>query len=56
MKIYKIIHGIWLQGFSEIPQDLCKYIKINKKMNPDWTYEFWDETRIIQLMEKYSDN
>lgn len=53
MTIYKIIHQIWLQGFKEAPKEIQKYMKINKKLNPDFKYEFWNESKIINLMIKY---
>lgn len=52
MKICKVMHQIYLQGYKEVPSKLKKYMEINRKMN-DWSYQFWDETKIINLMEKY---
>ena len=54
MKISKVIHQIYLQGMDEVPAELKKYMKINRKLNTDWVYEFWNEARIIVLMEKYN--
>ncbi len=53
MKIYKVISQIWLQGVDEVPKELRKYMKINRKLNPDWKYEFWNEVRIIELMKEH---
>jgi mannosyltransferase OCH1-like enzyme len=53
MQIYKIIHQIWMQGFSEAPDEIKKYMKINKKLNNDFKYEFWNESKIIELMTEH---
>lgn len=49
----KIIHNIWLQGYDNIPNEM-KLIYTNiKKLNPEWDFIVWDETMILQLLEKY---
>jgi len=53
MTIYKIIHQIWMQGFAEAPPEIQKYMNINKSLNPDFRYKFWNEAKIISLMEEH---
>jgi mannosyltransferase OCH1-like enzyme len=51
--IPKIIHNIWVQGYSNIPDDIrIQQLQI-KKLNPDWEFIIWDEKMILQLLEKY---
>lgn len=51
--IPKIIHNIWLEGYDNIPNEM-KFIYANiKKLNPEWDFIVWDETMILQLLEKY---
>lgn len=51
--IPKIIHNIWIQGYTELPEkNKANQIKI-KKLNPDWEFIIWDNSMILQLLEKY---
>jgi len=51
--IPKIIHNIWIQGYNELPEKNKKNQIEIKKLNPDWDFIIWDNTMILQLLEKY---
>lgn len=55
MTIPKIIHQIWIQGFDSIPPELKIYHSNCQKINNNFEYEFWDEERIKQLLNKHFD-
>ena len=51
--IPKIIHNIWIQGYTELPEkNKANQMKI-KKLNPDWEFMIWDNTMILRLLKKY---
>jgi hypothetical protein len=51
MTIPKIIHQLWIQGESEVPNNLnANRIKI-QKLHKNWKYVFWDEASIIALLQ-----
>lgn len=50
--IPKIIHQIWFQGLSELPNKYLTNIEKNKSFNPGWEYKFWDETSIYDLVKQ----
>lgn len=47
----KIIHQIWMQGYDKIPKKFHANVEKNKMLNPDFTYMFWDETKILKLLK-----
>lgn len=49
--IPKIIHQIWLQGYDNIPEDLKQYHNKCMIINSDFQHIFWDESKIIKLLE-----
>lgn len=53
MKIPRIVHQIWIQGYVNIPDKLLENLKSIKFSNPSFHFEFWDEPRIIMLLQKY---
>jgi len=53
MKIPRTIHHIWIQGYVNIPDKLLENLKSIKFSNPYFHFEFWDEPRIIMLLQKY---
>jgi len=42
-----------MQGINNIPADLLKYTEKWKKFHPTWTYEFWDEQRILNFITEF---
>lgn len=50
-KIPKIIHQIWYQGESNIPQEYVYYSKTWKSKNKDYEWLLWSEHDILQLIE-----
>ena len=47
--IPKIIHQIW-EGRTEYLGDAYKLLgETWKEHHPDWKYEFWDESRIVDF-------
>lgn len=53
MLIPKIIHQIWIQGYSKIPYNLRIYHQGCKNINHNFKFIFWDEIKILKLLEKY---
>ncbi len=57
MIIPKKIHQIWFQGEDNIDEEYnrSRQTILNGIYNTDtdWQYEFWDETRILKLLEIY---
>lgn len=53
--IPKIIHQIWIQGETYIPEKYNDNIKKIKELHtkPEWTYMFWDERKILDLINQY---
>ncbi len=49
--IPKIIHQIWMQGESNIPDEFKKNGEKIKLMHPDWQYILWDEIKILKLIQ-----
>lgn len=51
--IPKIIHQIW-EGRTEYLGDAYKLLgETWKEHHPDWKYEFWDESRIVDFIYDY---
>lgn len=50
MNIPKIIHQIW-GGDKTLPVYFQNFANTWKKMNPSWKYEFWDDNKILSLVE-----
>ncbi|AUV58470.1 glycosyltransferase [Bandra megavirus] len=46
----KIIHQIWIQGYSSIPDNLKKYHLECQKVNNNFEQKFWDENKIVKLI------
>lgn len=56
MCIPKIIHQIYLQGESQIPDNIKVSINDLRSKNPDWEYRLYDEPLILDYLHKnYSD-
>lgn len=53
-EIPKIIHQIWYQGEAQIPNKYIKNIQTWKQFHPHWEYHLWDETKMLQVISKYS--
>ena len=51
--IPKIIHNIWIQGYENIPEKEKQNLENIKILNPEYKFFFWDETKIISLLQKY---
>jgi mannosyltransferase OCH1-like enzyme len=51
MTIPKIIHQIWMQTDKYIPETYIDYAAKNKHLNPNFTYMFWDEIKILELIK-----
>lgn len=51
--IPKIIHQIWIQGYDKIPDELRDYHVNCLNVNNNFKNIFWDETKIIDLLEKH---
>ena len=50
-----MIHQIWLQGKSLIPDKFEKNINSIKQNNPDFKYIIWDEIKILELISENKD-
>ena len=50
MRIPKIIHQIWIQGYNYIPDKLKNFHLQCKTINNDFEYIVWNETSIIKLL------
>ncbi len=54
MSIPKVIHQIYLQGESQIPDNIKNSVAQLRDLNPGWGYRFYDEECIIEyIKEKY---
>jgi mannosyltransferase OCH1-like enzyme len=51
----RIIHQIWLQGYSNISEKYKGNMQQNRHLNPNWKYIFWDDTKIINLLREYDE-
>ncbi|MDR1501947.1 MAG: hypothetical protein LBT43_05780 [Prevotella sp.] len=51
MKIPKVIHQIW-GGSKPLPSYFKDFSRTWQEMNSSWKYEFWDDDRIISLVEE----
>jgi len=49
--IPKIIHQIWFQGESQIPDKYHPYQKSWRQLHSDWDYHLWDETQIERFIK-----
>lgn len=47
----RVIHQIWMQGESEMPEFAKSSMEGWKEKNPGCTHELWDEPRIEELMK-----
>jgi inositol phosphorylceramide mannosyltransferase catalytic subunit len=50
-KIPKIIHQLWLQSEKYAPELFKKYTEKTKELNSNFTYIFWDESKILELIK-----
>jgi len=48
--IPKIIHQIWIQGESEIPEELKEFHVECKEVNNDFQVLLWDDRQIVELL------
>ncbi|MBS4429992.1 glycosyl transferase [Pectobacterium punjabense] len=53
MKIPKKIHQIYTKGIHELPEEILASIDNLKKINPEWTYFFYDENKILTYIENH---
>jgi mannosyltransferase OCH1-like enzyme len=53
MKIPKVMHQIWWQGESALPEKFKEYRDTYIELHPDWQIELWDEPRVNALIEEY---
>jgi len=51
--IPKIIHQIWWQGKDKIPKTYPNHCQSWKDKNKNFKYIFWDEEKIMKLLESY---
>lgn len=51
--IPKIIHQIWIQGYDKIPLELLTYHQNCIRINGDFKYYFWDNTKIRNFLLEY---
>ena len=51
--IPKIVHNIWIQGYENMPEKEAQNLEKLKTLNPQYTFFFWDEIKIISLLKKY---
>lgn len=51
--IPKIIHQIWFQGSSHIPNTYPNYSSSWKQLNPEFRYIFWNKNSINKLLQLY---
>lgn len=51
MKIPKIIHQIW-GGEMDLPLSLSSLSDTWKEKQPDWKYEFWNDSRIYSFVKQ----
>lgn len=50
-----MIHQIYLQGESQIPQNIKQSIHELRLRNPNWEYRFYDETAILNYIKDHYD-
>ena len=53
--IPKKVHNIWIQGYQNLPKDKKESLQNIKKLNPQYQFFFWDEPKILYLLNKYPD-
>ncbi len=51
--IPKIIHQIWWQGLSELPERYQSWFEQWSEMHPNWKHWCWDEAQVYQLMQEH---
>jgi inositol phosphorylceramide mannosyltransferase catalytic subunit len=47
-----IIHQIWYQGETQLPEKYRRFRNTWKKNHPDWEFVFWDKKNIRELAHK----
>lgn len=55
MSIPKVIHQIYLQGESRIPDNIKKSVAELRALNPDWQYHLYDEQSILDYLQQHYD-
>lgn len=55
MSIPKIIHQIYLQGEANIPENIKESIQELRSKNPDWDYKLYDDSIILEFIQKHYD-
>ncbi|MEI7251196.1 glycosyltransferase family 32 protein [Pectobacterium versatile] len=53
MKVPKKIHQIYTKGVHNLPEEILESIEKLKEINPGWEYYFYDETHIIEYIDKH---
>lgn len=54
--IPKIIHQIWIQGISNVPENIRKHMDTCVSVNKNFKFVYWDDTKIIQLLKKHKND
>lgn len=49
--IPRIVHNIWIQGYTSMPSSLQEQYKKHVDMNPSWVFMFWDGSMIEDLLK-----
>ncbi len=47
----KVIHQMWYQGASAVPERYAKNIESWKRLHPSFEYRFWDESALTLLLQ-----
>ena len=53
MRIPKVTHQVWMQGWDQLPQKFHKNVEKLHKLNPDWEHKTWDEAQLRKACEEY---
>ena len=53
MRIPKVTHQVWMQGWDQLPQKFHKNVEKLYRLNPDWEHKTWDETQLRKACEEY---
>lgn len=49
-EIPKIMHQIWFQGQSKLPEKYHNFQASWKRLNPTWKYQLWDEKQMLNFI------
>ena len=53
MRIPKVTHQVWMQGWDQLPQKFHKNVEKLHRLNPDWEHKTWDEAQLRKACEEY---